>query len=163
MAILDDDNIIDLDLSVIRKKRFRIDGDSSRCLELNTSDLGIFARLKDIYPKMRKLAEAASTVLTIEDDVEEDSENEELASVNALAKLTDIDKELRGYLDEIFDSKVSEVCAPDGTLFDPVNGALRFEHIIEVLTGLYEDNLQNEFKAMTKRVQKHTNKYTKKK
>ena len=154
-----EENIIDIDLSVTRKKKFRIDGDNSRFLELNTSDLGIFARLKEVYPKMKQLATSASGILSSVDDESDDTEK----TLEALAQLSDIDKELRDDLDQIFDSNVSEVCAPSGTLYDPFNGMLRFEHIIETLAGLYEDNLQAEFKAMTQRVQKHTNKYTKKK
>ena len=36
-----DDDIQDLNLSAIKKKRFRINGDSNKILELNTSDLSI--------------------------------------------------------------------------------------------------------------------------
>lgn len=155
----DEENIIDIDLSVTRKKKFRINGDNTRFLELNTSDLGIFSRLKAVYPKMKESSAQAAQLL--ESNIEDTEDEDGLRAIEQLAKLSEIDAQLRNQLDEIFDSNVSEVCAPDGTLYDPFNGAFRFEHIIDVLTGLYETNLQQEFRAMTQRVEKHTKKYTK--
>lgn len=145
---------IDIDLSVTRKKVFRINGDNNRLIELNTSDMGIFARLDDEYPKLVELALQAQNVPSDED---------EEAVMQSLSKLREIDKKLRDGIDYIFDSNVCEVCAPDGTLYDPFDGKFRFEHIIEVLAGLYESNLVNEYKKMAQRVSRHTGKYTKKK
>ena len=51
----------DLDLSSIRRKRFRIDGDDNRILELNTSDLNLLVRLKDAYPKIKKFVDEADS------------------------------------------------------------------------------------------------------
>ena len=164
MALTEEKNIpaeepIDIDLSVTRRKNFRINGDNNRIVSLNTSDMGIFARLNDEYPKLKQLSLDAQNLLPDEFDTEDGAEN----AVGMLAKLRDIDAELRAGVDYIFDSNVCEVCAPDGTLYDPFDGKFRFEHIIEVLTGLYEGNLTSEFKKMTARINKHTGKYTKKK
>ena len=63
-----DDNVVDLDLSVIRKKRFRVDGDNNRILELNTSDVGIVSRLNEVYPKLQKLAQDAAGLIDSEND-----------------------------------------------------------------------------------------------
>ena len=161
-----DNNVQDIDLSVTRKKTFRIDGDDSRILALNTSDMGIFARLKEKYPKLRKLSQQAAVSLEdveAKEDQDVTDEDTSIPALDALAKLSDIDKQMRQELDYIFDAPVSEVCAPEGTLYDPFNGKLRFEHIIDVLTGLYENNLNAEFNAMVANVQKHTSKYIKKK
>ena len=72
-----------------------------------------------------------------------------------------IDMEMRQLVDEIFDSNVSEVCAPSGSMFDPFNGTFRYEHIIDVLSKLYKNNLNSEFKKMSARIRKKTSKYTK--
>ena len=40
-------DVVDVDLGFVEKKRFRIAGDYNRMLELNVSDLNIFARLKE--------------------------------------------------------------------------------------------------------------------
>ena len=161
MALTEERNIpaeepIDIDLSVTRRKVFRINGDNSKLIYLNTSDLGIFSRLNEEYPKLKQLSLDAQNLLT-----EEEMDDE--TAIGHLARLKDIDEKLKAGVDYIFDSNVCEVCASDGTLYDPFDGKFRFEHIIEVLIGLYEGNLSSEFDKMTKRVNKHTNKYTRKK
>lgn len=146
----------EIDLSVTRKKRFRIDGDNNRYLELNTSDMGIITRLNALYPRLDKLSqEAAVKKLEAKD---EDDESTLSTISQALIK---IDMEMRKILDDIFDSNVSEVCAPEGTLMDPFNGEFRFEHIIDVLSKLYTNNIHSEYKKMNARMKKHTSKYTK--
>lgn len=142
-------NVVDIDLSVTRKKRFRIDGDDSRILELNTSDMNILLRLDEVESRLQSLA----------DSVTFDAEDTENAEAN-VKKLLNTDKEMRDLMDYLFDSKVSEICAPSGTMYDPFNGKYRFEHIIETLFALYEDNIDAEYKKMNRNVQKHTAKYT---
>lgn len=146
----------DIDLSATRKKRFRIDGDNNRYLELNTSDMTILNRLDNLYPRLQKLSEDAAI---------KQLEKEETDSEKALSKISQalikIDVEMRQILDEIFDSNVSEMCAPSGSMFDPFNGTFRFEHIIDVITKLYENNLNSEFKKMSAKMKKRTSKYTK--
>lgn len=152
-----EESVIDVDLSPIRKKRFRINGDDEKILELNVSDLNIFVRLNDAYPKLDKLAHDA-----IEKLPDEDADVTDLESTNEIAKtLTEIDSEMRNLLDYIFDAPVSEVCASEGSMYDPFGGKLRYEHILETLSALYENNLNAEVKKMTQRVNKHTAKYTK--
>lgn len=145
----------DIDLSVTRKKRFRIDGDNNRYLELNTSDMSIITRLDNLYPRLQKLSQDAAIKQL--DKEEADSEKEVSKISQALIK---IDVEMRQILDEIFDSNVSEMCAPAGSMFDPFNGTFRFEHIIDVISKLYENNLNSEFKKMSAKMKKRTDKYT---
>jgi len=155
------DEIIDIDLSEVRKKRFRIDGNSNRILELNTSDMGIITRLSSGYKRLDKLAEKATK---LQNEIPELSDSEE--DMTQLEKLADaissIDTEMRAIMDEIFDSNVSEICAPQGTMFDFFGGQLRFEYILNKLVKLYGDNIANEFKLAKKKMSKYTNKYTKK-
>lgn len=150
------DNVIDISLKETARKKFRIDGDDDRILELNTSDMSIINRLNTIYPKLQQLAVDASAKLDIGD--EKDTQKALDASAKAL---TEIDTDMRNLVDELFDSNVSEVCCPSGSMYDPFNGKFRFEHIIETLSGLYETNLKNEFSKMSKSVKKHTDKYIK--
>lgn len=141
-------NVVDIDLSVTKKKQFRIDKDDNRIIELNTSDMSILSRLQDSYPKLDELSNKAMT-LSSEDTLE--------ATVEVL---NDIDKEMRQILNFIFDSDIADVCAPDGSMFDMFNGEFRFEHIVSVLVGLYEENIDKEYKLMAKNIRKHTDKYT---
>ena len=142
-------NVIDIDLSVTKKKQFRIDGDDSRIIELNTSDMLIIERLNEVYPKLESLS--AKTAELSSDDID-----------GGVKALKDIDKEMRELLDYSFDSPISSACAPDGSMYDLFNGEFRFEHIITVLLNLYEENITKEFNSMEKRINKHTAKYTKK-
>lgn len=141
-------DIIDVDLSEIQKKKFRLDRDNNRVIELNTSDITVIGRLEEIYPKMLKLVEDAQ--------VEGTSESEEI-----LSTLMNVDAKMRELLDYAFDSKVAEKTCPSGSLFDPINGKFRFEYIIEKLVNLYDENFKNEFSLMQNRLNKHTSKYTK--
>ena len=150
-------DIIDLDLSATKKQRFRINGDNDRILELNTSDLSLLTRLNKLYPRLQKLGVDA---LKEFDAADEDTTLEFLSTTSA--SLIKIDTEMREIIDELFDAPVSEVCAPYGTMYDPVNGKLRFEHIIESLSQLYEENLQKEVSQISANISKHTDKYTKK-
>lgn len=156
MGLLDEkkvsDDIIDVDLSETQKKRFRIDGDNDRILELNTSDLSVINRLEPTYEKLNSLMKKAITL--------EASESEEIELGELSEILKSVDKEMRSLIDELFDAPVSEVCAPSGTMYDPFNGTFRFEHIINVILGLYEQNMKKEFEQVKKRVSKHTKKYT---
>lgn len=155
--------IVDISLDVIRKKRFRIDGDDTRILELNTSDLNILARLKDAYPKLIDLADNAFKNLPEVDNtsVDYDFMTDE-ATTEVIQTLKDADKNMRNLVDYIFDSNVSEMCAPNGSMYDPLNGKFRFEHIIDTLAVLYESEVSNEMSKIANRVKKHTDKYVKK-
>lgn len=153
------DDIQDLNLSAIKKKRFRINGDSNKILELNTSDLTITSRLSKSYERLTKYMDEVGKILSKlpdgEDEVAEveDTINEQLKA---------IDDKMRKEIDFIFDAPVSKVCADGGSMYDPFEGMFRFEHIIDALSKLYETNLNSEFSKMKKRVSAKTSKYTKK-
>lgn len=145
-----------IDLSSTRKKRFTIDGDPNRILELNTSDLTIVNRLEEVYPHLLDLSRKAMSQLPDDVDVTTQDGLRTLSEV-----LNDIDAEMRGNLDYIFDSNVSQVCAPSGSMYDPFDGKFRFEHIIEKLSDEYENNMKKEYRRISAKVQKHTSKYVK--
>ena len=125
-------------------------------LELNVSDMNIYARYAEAYPKLQEFAkEAAKKVSDI--DTEADDSMKVIGDF-----LTDIDKEMRKQIDFIFDTNASEVCAPSGNMFDPVNGEYRFEHILNTLAKLYTTGFEDEIKKFKTKTSKHTSKYTKK-
>lgn len=152
----EEEDVIDIDLSITNKKRFRIDGDNKRILYLNTSDFGVISRLKETYPKLTSLA---SDVSGEEFDIKsDDTEYEKLEKASRFVDT--IDQKMRKLVDYIFSSNVSEVCAPDGTMYDLFNGKFRFEHIIEKLADLYDKQVRSEYSKMSSRMKKHTSKYT---
>lgn len=157
-------SVTDISLGSIRKKRFRIDGDDSRILELNTSDLNILARLKEAYPKLIELADTAFKNLPELDSSAKDYDfMTDEATSEVIAALKDADEKMRELVDYIFNSNVSELCAPDGSMYDPIDGQFRFEHIINTLAALYESDVSGEMNKLSSRVQKHTTKYTRRK
>lgn len=151
-----DNDIQDIDLSSLRKKRFRIDGDNNRVIELNTSDAGFVVRLNQLYPKMKNIGNELSAKINDQSSIKDDDSLGEIAEI-----IINLDNELKAMMDELFDSNVSEVCMPEGTSVDPINGEFRFETIIRKLGKLYIDNFNSEFTKMKNNVSKHTAKYTK--
>ena len=151
--------IIDLDLSVTKKKKFRFDHDDTRIIELNTSDMGIIGRISEAYPKLTALQDKASKMMEgLHDDDAYLEDDLKLIG----ARLSEGDNEMRQIIDEIFSADVSAKAAPDGSMYDPFDGTYRFEHIITLLMSQYEKNLQDEYAKIEHQVKSHTDKYTKK-
>ena len=151
--------IIDLDLSVTKKKKFRFDRDDTRIIELNTSDMGIIGRISEAYPKLTALQDKASKMMEgLHDDDAYLEDDLKLIG----ARLSEVDNEMRQIIDEIFSADVSAKAAPDGSMYDPFDGTYRFEHIITLLMSQYEKNLQDEYAKIEHQVKSHTDKYTKK-
>ena len=151
--------IIDLDLSVTKKKKFRFDRDDTRIIELNTSDMGIIGRISDAYPKLTALQDKASKMMEgLHDDDAYLEDDLKLIG----ARLSEVDNEMRQIIDEIFSADISAKAAPDGSMYDPFDGTYRFEHIITLLMSQYEKNLQDEYAKIEHQVKSHTDKYTKK-
>lgn len=152
---------IELDLSVLRRKRIRVDGDDNRILELDTSDLGVISRLKDLQPRLDELSREGEE-LSLIGDLGDDDNFDSLAE-----KFKSLDTKMRAIIDELFQSNVSEVCAPTGSLLDPINGSYRWEIIIDSIINLYNDSIKQEMtKSSSSQVDKnvagvkaHTSKY----
>lgn len=150
MALTDENkvnnDIIDINIDPIKKTRFRINQDNNSIIELNLSDMGIVDRLEKGLDKLKSdMSEIASM----------DSEDSDFTE-----KLKDIDARMCDTLDYIFDYPVSKACSKGGTMYDLYNGMFRYEHIIDGLSKLYTNNLNEEYKKLRKRIEKHTDKYT---
>ena len=145
-------NIIDLSLSI--KKKIRIDGDDNRIIELNPSDMGIVDRINKLSDKMVELSEKFVTV-KYDDDLEE----KQVDSVALAEEIKLIDSEMRKIVDDLFQSSISDICVPDGTMFDLSNGQFMYEILIEKLLTLYAGNIKAETEKTMARIHKHTSKY----
>jgi len=141
-----DTDIIDVNLDDAKRTRFRINGDPNAIIELNLSDLGILERLKT---GMKELTAEMERIAALPDD--DDSQLSEM--------LKQADANMRKYVDYIFDYPVSAACAKHGTMYDPKDGKFRYEAIIDGLTKLYADNINDEYKKLESRLSKHTQKY----
>lgn len=144
------ETIQNIDLSIFNKKKFKINNDENRILELDTSDFTVIARLAEFYPKLEELQIKYQDIKLSNDNITE-----------SLEVFKQIDNEMRSLVDTIFDSNVCEVCVPSGTMYDLYLGQPRFEILITKLSKLYDDNLDKELKKLRTRTEKHTAKYTK--
>lgn len=140
---------LDIDISAIRKKRVRINGDDDKIIELNISDLNIMNRLETAYAKLNKMMDEVYKEAKTPEDPDNISEEE---TAEMQKTLSEIDSRMREQVDYIFDYPVSDKCADGGSMWDPLEGEFRYEHIITALLGLYENNLNSEFEKMKSRV-----------
>lgn len=157
MTLFDTDQkaTINIDLQPTARQRITINNDPNRVLELNTTDLSLITRLHALYPKLKQLS--ADAIEEFGNTATSDTED---FLTQASETLTRIDNEMRRLIDELFDAPVSRVCAPSGTMYDPIGGKLRFEYILEALASLYEENLKKEVDEISANISKHTDKYT---
>ena len=152
-----ENNVIDIDLSALRKKRIRIDGDDNKIVEINVSDMGVINRLQEAYDRLISLA---NTYNLQEEESKAEADDDDFDVGKTVETLRILDKEMRELVDFVFQANVSEVCASDGTMADPINGQFRFEYIIEKFLAVYDKNFTEEFRKMSKNVKKRTSKYT---
>lgn len=155
------DEVVDINLEGSRRKRFRIDKDNNRILELDTTYLSIIDRFQKKYQELIDLVDNAFKNVSVDAMQNEDGEMNTEYVDSVIGSITDVNIKMRGIIDQIFNSNVSEVCAPYGSMLDPINGKFRFEHIFDTLIPLYENDIDAEMKRMNARVQKHTSKYVK--
>lgn len=152
-----------LDLSMLRKQRIQIDlgdGRDDHILEINTTDVNVVTRLSDGYSKLTELDRLTSQLGTVKDIEETDTDETVQDKLKSFAdKLKEIDTKMREAIDYIFDTNVCEVCCPSGSMYDPIGGKLRYEHIIDALMTLYSDTLSDEMAKTRDRVKTHTAKY----
>lgn len=154
-----ENDVIDISLESVRRKRFRIDKDDNRILELDTTDLTIVDRLQSAYDKLTEIINTAFKNDLPDAENIDSIKDEGVTSFIESFKAADTD--IRAVMDSIFSSNVSEVCAPTGSMLDPINGKFRFEHIFDTLIPLYETDIASEMTKFNARIQKHTSKYIK--
>lgn len=141
-----EDNIIDISIDAIKKTRFRINGDADAIIELNLSDMDIANRLQTGFDTLQE---------SMHDIASLNSDDEDISK-----KMADINQKMCDAIDYIFDYPVSAICAKGGTMYDLYDGMFRYEHIIDKLSKLYTNNINDQFNKLRKRVAKYTQKYT---
>lgn len=145
-------DVIDIELPEIAKKKVRFDGDNNRVVYIDPSDMGIVSRLEEALPKLKTLTTEAC------EELSETGEDKSMGTT-----LTEIDEKMRNLIDYIFDAPLSAAAVPSGNMYALHNGVFTFEHIIEVMAKQYENNFENEFNKLNARLKNYTGKYTKSK
>lgn len=143
-----------LKFGIPKRKRFSIDGDPERFIEIDTGDTGIVTRWNEIEPWFVDVSKRLEAVENIGPDSDKSNE-----IIGDIAKL---DKELREKLNMLFDA---DVCTPiageHGSLIRTVDGEPLFYLILDILVPLYEADIKVEVAKSQKRIAKHTDKYVK--
>lgn len=152
-----DDEIQDIKIEGATRKKFRINGDNNRILELNTNDIGVSYRLTEAYDRLNKLMDEVQGALADLPDSDEVNDEQYRTITDNLKTLNE---NMCKEIDFIFDAPVSKICSDGGSMYDPSNGMFRYEHIIDAVTSLYESSLNKEFTLMRKRVGNRTAQYT---
>lgn len=116
-----ENNVIDIDLSALRKKRIRINGDDTKIIEINVSDMGVITRLQEAYDRLISLANKYNLQ---EEESKTEGDTNNISDEEIVETLRRLDTEMRELIDFIFQANVSEICADDGTMADPINGQL---------------------------------------
>lgn len=156
-----DKNVINLDLSETARTKIWVNGDNTRILELNLTDMGIVARAKDAKDKLDELQEEANSLASsdVPDSIE--TEEDEKKVDEAIEKFRAINQKMKDLVDGIFDYPVCDVCCDGGSMYDPINGQYRYDYIIDKLMKLYGDQWEKEKKLRKQQMVHHTAKYTK--
>ena len=154
------DNVINLDLSETARRNIWINGDCTKVIKLNLTDLGIVARAKDAKEKLDELQAEATKLASAEVPKSMETEEDERKIDEAIEQFRAIDRKMKDIVDSIFDYPVSDVCCDGGSMYDPINGQYRYDYIIDKLMALYGDEWEKENKARKTAMEKHTSKYT---
>ena len=148
-------NSVSIDLSALDRTKVLINKKEDRYVMLDLSDLNVPTRFEEKESEIEKILIGIGSY----GDVTEDEEKSQMLK----EQIIEGDKGIRSIIDYIFDSNVSEVCAPSGTMLDMIEGKFRWEYIMDALADLYSDHIELEFNKVMARVKTHTDKYTKKK
>lgn len=155
------DDIIDIQIKGIGKKRIRVNGDNSKIITINPNDTKVLERLTTGYPKYMEWHNEYIKTLEKKEAISDTSTLEywkEIAEV-----LSTIDNKLRELINYIFNVDISSVLDDDGSMCDVLEtGETRFDTILFEFLQFYGDNIANNFKKMKERSQSHTDKYVKK-
>lgn len=157
-----------INLNITTRKRFTIDNDKSRVIELDTHDLALVNRLSDSIKRMNALKDDWEKLENTANTSDEVEVSEEDVENNLLKEVTDfsdqfavIEAKMRDIVDYIFDCPgLCQTVVGNASIFSPANGAYKFEQIIDVLTSLYEESIEKEAKKINKqKVEAKTSKY----
>lgn len=161
-----DNNIVNLDLSATKGTTVQVNNDPNASFTLNLSDFSIYDRLTDgmsqLYDLFVELKNKMGAVAESE-NLEGEGDDAEFNIGEFADIMKEMDGKMRNIVDYIFSAPVSDVCAPQGYMFDLFEGQLRFEYIINAITKLYENNINKEFYKLKSRISNKLPKYVGKK
>lgn len=126
-----------------------VDNDPTRVIRLDLSDSGVFTRLRAAQPRLDAIGARFAVM----------KENGTHAADVYADAMIEVEQQLKDIIDEIFNANVCGPACGGASLFTLDDGLYLFERIIDVLGGLYAEQMVAEQKAHEKRIKKHTAKY----
>lgn len=126
-----------------------VDNDPTRVIRLDLSDSGVFTRLRAAQPRLDAIGARFAVM----------KENGTHTADDYADAVIEVEQQLKNIIDEIFNANVCEPACGGASLFTLDDGLYLFERIIDVLGGLYAEQMVAEQKAHEKRIKKHTAKY----
>lgn len=128
-----------LNLGLNTKKRFAIDGDENRILEIDVQDMAIMSRIKPAMEKINRVREHWEKLQGIDG---ENLSDDEVAEIEQAMEQSE--QEMREAIDFLFDANVCDVCVGKSSVFTPKDGKLKYDIIISGLSALYEKTIKAE-------------------
>lgn len=164
------EQIQNINLNINTRKKFSIDGNPNKIIELDVTDISIIDRYKESVEKMRGLAENYERMGTIANELKTATDGDEIDTDTTYGKISEftgemkkLERKMRDIIDFIFDSPISDTILENTSAFSPVNGkCYKYEQILEVLSNLYTKSISSDIQKINKsNVRKHTAKYIK--
>ena len=154
-----DTDVIDISIAPGKIKKFRIDGDDNRIIRLDVSDNNVAVRASERIPALKELEQQIRDFGKSSED--EDGDDVEARLVRFATEYKNIDSAMKAHIDYIFNADVSEACCNGASMYDIIDGYMRYEIIFDQLRRLYDAESASELKKVKERVAKHTAKYNK--
>lgn len=127
------------------RKRLAINGDESRIITVNPTDISIVSRYSETVPKLEELVKKYSEIkseITIDEAVKINNE---------------LDAEAKKFIDYIVGSPVSDVAFGTANCLSYAGGQTIFENFLTAYMEYMEPNIKSEYEKSKKRVSKYTN------
>lgn len=169
------DKMQNINLNIDTRKKFTVDGNPNKVIELDVTDVGIISRYKESIPMIDELSDNYERIGKLTAELQDIRENTDISEDEAAkrnsekldelsAEVSELERKMRDIIDFIFDSKICDIILENTSVFSPVNGKnYKYEVILEVLANLYSKSISSDIQKINKaNVRKHAAKYTRK-
>lgn len=162
------EQIQNINLNINTRKKFSVDGNPNKIIELDINDINIAKRYADSIERMKSLSKIYDEMKATMNDLNAETVANEDTALTAINKFSEqmgaLETEMRDIIDFIFDSPISDTILENTSAFSPVQGKyVKYEQILEVLSNLYTKSIKADMDKINKRnISKYTTRYVKK-
>lgn len=121
-------------------KEYSVNGDTSRILRVNTTDINILTRLDKAETELMKIA----------------SQYENIGEEITVEVITDLDTKVREQVDYIFDGKVSDIIFGNTNCISVAGGQPIFMNFLDVILPVIKSDIVEEQEKSEKKISKYT-------